>query len=79
LEQRPLITIRVRKAEKVQDRLDRVSAGLDALKTGEYGQIVSDDEIMLRAAPKMISSLGKAKFIKTWKEDDRYHTLVEKI
>jgi len=34
---------------------------------------------MLKLAPKMIESIGGAKFIKSWKGDDGYfHTLVEK-
>lgn len=77
--EKPLITIRVRKTESIKDRLSRVSAGLDALKPGEIGQVVSDDEAMLDVAPKMIQSIGKAKFVRVWEEGGRYHTLVEKV
>ncbi len=81
LENLPTATIKitVSKAEKVSERLNRVSMRLDEVGKGDYAEIVSDDEIMLKAAPKMIKSIGKAAFIKSWIGDDGYfHTLVEK-
>ena len=75
----PNIKINVRRSEQVKERLDRVSRSLDAIGKGEYAEIISDDEKMLNLAPRMISSIGKAKFIRTWCGDDGYfHTLVEK-
>jgi len=73
------IIIDVRNMPKVADRPKKVSAELDKIKTGEYAEIIADDERMLKLAPKMIESIGGAKFIKSWKGDDGYfHTLVEK-
>jgi len=63
----------------VADRRKKVSAELDKLKSKEYGEIVSDDEKMLKLAPNMIKSIGKADFIKSWKgADDFYHTIIKK-
>jgi len=76
---KPKITIDVRNMPNVADRPKRVSAGLDEIKTGEYAEIVSDDERMLKLAPQMIKSIGKADFIKSWKGNDGfYHVLVRK-
>jgi len=61
------------------DRLKKVSAELDKIESGEYAEIVADDERMLEFAPKLIASIGKAEFVKSWKgEDGFYYTLVRK-
>jgi len=63
----------------VADRPKKVSAELDKIESKEYAEIVSDDEKMLKLAPNMMKSIGKADFIKSWKGDDGfYHTLIEK-
>jgi len=75
----PSTIIDVRGMEKVSDRPKKVSRELGSIKKGDYVDIVADDERMLELAPKMIKSIGKARFIKSWKGDDGYfHTLVEK-
>jgi len=75
----PTIKIDIRSMEKVSERPKKVSRELDRLEKGDYAEIVADDERMVDLAPKMIKSIGKAKFIKSWKGDDGYfHTLVEK-
>ena len=75
----PSIIIDVRGMEKVSDRPKKVSRELGSIEKGDYADIVADDERMLGLAPKMIKSIGKARFIKSWKGDDGYfHTLVEK-
>ncbi len=77
--EKPKITIDVRNMPDIADRSKKVSKELDKIETGEYAEIIADDERMLKLAPQMINSIGKAKFIKSWKEDDGYfHTLVEK-
>jgi len=64
---------------KVADRPKRVSGELDKIESGEYAEIIADDEKMLKLAPKMIESIGKADFVRTWKGDDGfYHTLIKK-
>lgn len=75
----PRIMIDVRNMPKVADRPKRVSRELDKIESGEYAKIIADDEKMLKLAPKMIESIGKADFVRTWKEDDGfYHTLIKK-
>jgi len=75
----PRIMIDVRNMPKVADRPKRVSRELDNIESGEYAEIIADDEKMLKLAPKMIESIGKADFVRTWKEDDGfYHTLIKK-
>ncbi len=65
--------------EKISKRSPKVSRELDKIEKGDYAEIIADDERMLELAPKMIESIGKAKFIKSWKGDDGYfYTLVEK-
>ncbi len=77
--EKPKITIDVRNMPDIADRSKKVSKELDKIESGEYAEIIADDERMLKLAPQMINSIGKAKFIKSWKEDDGYfHTLVEK-
>ena len=64
---------------KVADRPKRVSGELDKIESGEYAEIIADDEKMLKLAPKMIESIGKADFVRTRKGDDGfYHTLIKK-
>lgn len=76
----PSIKIDATGMERVADRPKKVSQGLDEIEKGDYADIVADDQRMLQLAPKIIESIGKAKFIKSWKGDDGYfHTLVEKI
>lgn len=73
------IKIDVRGMEKASERPKKVSRELNGIEKGDYAEIVADDERMLDLAPKMIKSIGKAEFIKSWKGDDGYfHTLVEK-
>ena len=75
----PRIMIDVRNMPKVADRPKRVSRELDNIESGEYAEIIADDEKMLKLAPKMIESIGKADFVRTWKGDDGfYHTLIKK-
>jgi len=75
----PSIRIDIRGMERVADRPKKVSQGLDGIEEGDYAEIVADDERMLDLAPKIIKSIGKAKFIKSWRGGDGYfHTLVEK-
>ncbi len=75
----PRIMIDVRNMPKVADRPKRVSRELDKIESGEYAEIIADDEKMLKLAPKMIESIGKADFVRTWKGDDGfYHTLIKK-
>ena len=71
--------IDIRGIEKRAQRVKKVSGELDKIEGGDYADIVADDERMLGLAPKIINSIGKAKFIKSWEGDDGYfHTLVEK-
>ncbi|RLA97360.1 MAG: hypothetical protein DRG37_08230 [Deltaproteobacteria bacterium] len=61
------------------ERLKKVSAELDNVNVGELVEIVADDERMLKLAPMMVKSIGKAKFVKSWAaEDGFYHTLVRR-
>ncbi len=77
--EKPKITIDVRNMPDISDRSKKVSKELDGIESGEYAEKIADDERMLKLAPQMINLIGKAKFIKSWKEDDGYfHTLVEK-
>lgn len=62
-----------------RDRIKRVSSKLDEIRNGEYAEIVSDDERILKLAPQMIKTIGKADFIRSWKGDDGlYHVLIRK-
>jgi len=63
----PRIMIDVRNMPKVADRPKRVSRELDNIESGEYAEIIADDEKMLKLAPQMIKGIGKADFIKSWK------------
>jgi len=73
------ITIDVRNMPNIADRPKKVSAELDKIETGEYAEIVADDEKMLKLAPQMIKSIEKADFIKSWKGNDGfYYTLIRK-
>ena len=75
----PKIKIDIRNMPNTTERLKKVSKELDKIEAGEYAKIVADDERMLKLAPKMIGSIGKADFIKSWKEEDGfYHTLVKR-
>ncbi len=61
------------------ERLKKVSAELDSVEVGELAEIVADDERMLKLAPMMVKSIGKAKFVKSWADKDGfYHTLVRR-
>jgi len=78
--EKPKIMIDVRNMLNVADRPKKVSVEIDKIKSGEYAEITSDDEKMLKLAPQMIKSIRKAEFIKSWKgEDGFYHTLVKKV
>ncbi|MCD6580068.1 hypothetical protein J7L48_11400 [bacterium] len=73
------IIIDVRNMPNVADRPKKVSRDLDKIESGEYAEIVADDERMLQLAPQMIKGIGKADFVKSWKGDDGfYHTLIKK-
>jgi len=73
------IKIDVRNMPNVADRPKKVSRDLDKIESGEYAEIVADDERMLQLAPQMIKGVGKADFIRSWKGDDGfYHTLIKK-
>lgn len=62
-----------------QDRVKKVSSELDKIGSGEYMEILSDDERMLELAPQVVKAVGKADFVRSWKgEDGLYHTLVRK-
>ena len=75
----PKIAIDVRNMPNVADRPKKVSRELDKIESGEYADIVADDERMLKLAPQMIKGIGKADFVKSWKGDDGfYHTLIKK-
>ena len=74
------VVIDVRNIFNVADRRKKVSLELDQVASEELAEIISDDERMLKLAPQMIKSIGKADFVKSWKgEDNFYHTLVKKI
>ncbi|MCD6099607.1 MAG: hypothetical protein J7K33_03385 [Candidatus Marinimicrobia bacterium] len=73
------IKIDVRNMPNVADRPKKVSRDLDKIESGEYAEIVADDERMLQLAPQMIKRIGKTDFIRSWKGDDGfYHTLIKK-
>lgn len=75
----PTIMIDVRNMPKVADRPKKVSKELDKIESGEYAEIIADDEKMLKLAPQMIKGIGKADFINAWEGDDGfYHTLIKK-
>jgi len=59
------IKIDVRNMPNVADRPKKVSGDLDKIESGEYAEIIADDERMLKLAPKMIESIGKAEFIRS--------------
>lgn len=76
----PKIIIDVRNMPNMAERPKKVSKGLDEIESGEYAEIIADDEKMLKLAPQMIKGIGKANFIRAWKGDDGfYYTLIEKI
>jgi len=73
------ILIDVRNMPNVADRPKKVSRELDKIESREYAELIADDERMLKLAPQMIKSIGKADFIKSWKGDDGfYYTLIRK-
>lgn len=75
----PKIKIDVRNMPNVADRPKKVLKELDKIESGEYAEIVAGDEKMLKLAPKMIASIGKAEFIRSWRgEDGFYYTLIKK-
>ena len=75
----PKIRIDVRNMQKVADRPKKVSRELDKIESGEYAELIADDERMLKLAPKVIESIVKADFIRSWEGDDGfYHTLIKK-
>lgn len=76
----PKITIDVRNMADVSERPKKVSRELNEIESGEYAEIVADDEKMLQLAPQMVASIGKAEFIRSWKgeEDGFYHSLIRK-
>ena len=76
---KPKIIIDVRNMPNVADRPKKVARELDKIESGEYAEIIADDERMLKLAPQMIKSIGKADFIKSWMGDDKfYHSLIKK-
>lgn len=73
------IVIDVRNMPNVAERPKKVSGELDKIESGEYAKIVADDPRMLQLAPKMMESIGKADFVKSWKGGDNfYYSLVRK-
>ncbi len=63
----------------VADRPKKVASGLENIESGDYAEIISDDERMLKLAPKMIDRIGKADLVRSWKGDGGfYHVLVRK-
>jgi len=61
------------------ERPKRVKQGLKGIPAGEQVKIISDDERMLRLAPKMVASIGGADFVKVYKGDDNlFYTIVKK-
>jgi len=75
----PKIRIDVRNMPNVADRPKKVSIELDKIEPGEYAEIVADDERMLELAPKMVASIEKAEYIKSWEgEDGFYHSTIRK-
>jgi TusA-related sulfurtransferase len=77
--EKPKIIIDVRNMPNVAERPKKGSRELDKIESGEYAEIIADDERMLKLAPQMMKSIGKADFIKSWKGNDEfYHTLVRK-
>jgi len=53
------IIIDVRNMPNVADRPKRVSRDLDKIESGEYAEIVADDERMLQLAPQMMKAIGR--------------------
>jgi len=77
--EKPKIMIDVRNMPNVAERTKKVSRELDRIESGEYAEVIADDEKMLKLSPQMIKSIGKADFIKSWKGDDGfYYTLIMK-
>ncbi|HHD92583.1 MAG TPA: hypothetical protein ENL06_03125 [Candidatus Portnoybacteria bacterium] len=77
--EKPKITIDVRNMADVSQRPKKVSMELDKIESGEYAEIVADDERMLQLAPQMMKGIGKADFVKSWKGDDGfYYSLIRK-
>ena len=75
----PRIKIDVRDIPNVADRPKKVSEELDKIESGEYAEIIADDERMLKLAPQMMKGIGKAEFIRSWKGDDGfYYSLIKK-
>lgn len=71
--------IDVRNMPNVADRPKKVSRELDEIESGEYAEIIADDKRMLQLAPKMMESIGKADFVKSWEgEDGFFHSLIKK-
>ncbi len=62
-----------------KERVKKVSQQLERLEIGALADILADDERMLKLAPKVVSTIGKAELIRSWKgEDGYYHTLVRR-
>ena len=79
MREKPKIVIDVRNMPNISERPKKVSRELDKIDSSEYAEIVADDEKMLKLAPQMIRSIGKADVVESWKGDDGfYHTLIRK-
>ena len=61
----PRIKIDVRDIPNVADRPKKVSEELDKIESGEYAEIIADDERMLKLAPQMMKGIRKAEFIRS--------------
>jgi hypothetical protein len=73
------IKIDVTNIPNVRDRLEKVSGELDKTESGEYAEKIAGDERMVKPAPKIVASIGKAEFIRPWKgENGFYHTTIRK-
>ena len=60
-------------------RVKKVSQEIEPLEIGALAEILADDERMLNLAPKVVSAIGKAELVLSWKgEDGYYHTLVRR-
>jgi TusA-related sulfurtransferase len=76
---KPKLKIDVRNMSNVKDRPKKVSEELDKITSGEYAEIIADDERMLKLAPNIVASIGKAEFIKSWKQENGFfYTLIKK-
>ena len=79
MREKPKIIIDVRNMANISERPKKVSRKLDKIKSLEYAEIIADDEKMLKLAPQMIKSIGKADVVESWEGNDGfYHTLIRK-